>query len=129
MQILLILVRKHEQILSARLLSGSPAADQSSTLLEIRVEAQFSSSGRSRQSNSAKLAQCGQSILKVILTDPPLKDNFSAEIIIAPSALRHGVSEEDATHAYRNAIVRWKFDEEFEMLIGADQTGRLLEVQ
>ena len=47
---------------------------------------------------------------------------------VAPSALRHGVGEMDAIHAYRNAIVRWKFEEEFEMFVGADWSGRLVEV-
>jgi hypothetical protein len=42
--------------------------------------------------------------------------------------LRHGVSEADAIHAYRNAIVRWKFEEEFEMFVGADWSGRLVEI-
>jgi hypothetical protein len=57
-----------------------------------------------------------------------LKDNFRRQVVVASSALRHGISEVDATHAYRNAIIRWKFDEEFEMLVGADQSGHLLEV-
>lgn len=38
------------------------------------------------------------------------------------------MSEADAIHAYRNAIIRWKFEEGFEMLVGADWSGRLLEV-
>ena len=66
--------------------------------------------------------------VKVILTGAPVKDNFRGEVVVAPSVLRHGVSEDDALHAFRNAVIRWKFDEEFEMLVGADSSGRLLEV-
>ena len=50
------------------------------------------------------------------------------QLVVAPTALRHGVSETDAIHAYRNAIIRWTFEEEFKMLVGADRSGRLLEV-
>jgi hypothetical protein len=57
-----------------------------------------------------------------------LKDNFQRELIVTSSASRHSVSEIDAIHAYRNAIVRWTFDEEFEMVVGADTSGRMLEV-
>lgn len=38
------------------------------------------------------------------------------------------MADVDAIHAVGNAIVRWKFEEEFEMFIGADSSGRLLEV-
>jgi len=47
---------------------------------------------------------------------------------VASSAARHGVSGADAVHAYRNAIIRWTFDEEFEMVVGADTAGRVLEI-
>lgn len=46
---------------------------------------------------------------------------------IADSARRHGIGDDDILHAYRNAI-RVLVLEELDMLIGADQSGRLLEV-
>jgi hypothetical protein len=62
------------------------------------------------------------------LTAGDVKDNFEREIAVAASAAKHGVSESDALHAYRNAVIRWKVDEEFEMFVGADASGRLLEI-
>ena len=51
------------------------------------------------------------------------------EIVVASSALRHGVSADDALHALRNAVDAWLEDEEgFSMVIGADRAGRLIEV-
>ena len=46
---------------------------------------------------------------------------------IAHSARQHGVTDDDMLHAYRNPI-RVHLLEELDMLIGADQSGRLLEV-
>lgn len=50
------------------------------------------------------------------------------EPIIAPSARRHGVEDEDMLHAYRNATDAWNLDEDMVMLAGPSRTGALLEV-
>ena len=47
--------------------------------------------------------------------------------VILASARKHGVSDNDMLHAYRNPIRVFEFDE-LTMLIGADPAGRLLEV-
>jgi hypothetical protein len=57
-----------------------------------------------------------------------VEGNLSREPIVLASALKHGVSEPDALHVVHNAIVRWDLDEGVEMFVGADQSGRLLEV-
>ena len=46
---------------------------------------------------------------------------------IANSARRHGISVDDILHAYRNPIRVHQLDD-LDMLIGADASGRLLEV-
>lgn len=43
------------------------------------------------------------------------------------SARQHGVTDDEMLHAYRNPI-HVHLLEEFDMLIGADQSGQLLEV-
>lgn len=43
------------------------------------------------------------------------------------TAHRHGIRDDDMLHAYRNPIRVFQFDD-LVMLIGADRTGRLLEV-
>jgi hypothetical protein len=48
-------------------------------------------------------------------------------VYIAESARRHGVSDDDMVHAYRNAIRVHDLDG-FEMAIGPDQSARLLEI-
>ena len=47
--------------------------------------------------------------------------------VILASARKHGVADDDMLHAYRNPIRVFDFDE-LTMLIGADATGRLLEI-
>jgi len=47
--------------------------------------------------------------------------------VILASARRHRVSDDDMLHAYRNPIRVFDVDE-LTMLIGADRTGRLLEI-
>jgi hypothetical protein len=49
-------------------------------------------------------------------------------VVIAPSAHKHGVEGDQITHAIRNAIRSFDLDENMTMLIGADQSGTLLEV-
>jgi hypothetical protein len=47
--------------------------------------------------------------------------------VILASARKHGVADDDMLHAYRNPIRVFEFDE-LTMLIGADPSGRLLEI-
>ena len=46
---------------------------------------------------------------------------------IADSARRHGISDDDMLHAHRNPV-RVHLLDELDMLVGADRSGRLLEV-
>ena len=43
------------------------------------------------------------------------------------SGRKHGISDKDMLHAYRNPIRVFKLDD-LTMLIGADESGRLLEI-
>ncbi|MXW61876.1 MAG: hypothetical protein F4Z58_09420 [Acidimicrobiaceae bacterium] len=52
--------------------------------------------------------------------------NFS-HVWFADSAFRHGVAKADALHACRNAIRIFRQDDLL-MYVGADQSGRMLEV-
>ena len=47
--------------------------------------------------------------------------------VIVASARKHGISDNDMLHAYRNPIRVFQVDD-LVMLIGADETGRMLEV-
>jgi len=47
--------------------------------------------------------------------------------VILASARKHGISDKDMLHAYRNPIRVFQL-EELVMLIGADEAGRTLEV-
>lgn len=49
------------------------------------------------------------------------------EPVILASARKHGVADEDMLHAYRNPVRVFEFDE-LSVLVGADATGRLLEI-
>ncbi|MGH2659329.1 MAG: hypothetical protein ACRDHS_06595 [Actinomycetota bacterium] len=53
---------------------------------------------------------------------------MTPEPVIASSARRHGVDDEDMLHAYRNAIDAWALDEGLVMLVGPDRSGALLEI-
>lgn len=46
----------------------------------------------------------------------------------ASSAFRHGISQSDAEHAYRNRIGVWILDDSFRMLVGPGEHGQLLEI-
>lgn len=48
--------------------------------------------------------------------------------IIARSALKHGLGEEEILHAYRNPIRSWDLGDGFIMLIGANAAAIILEV-
>lgn len=47
--------------------------------------------------------------------------------VILASARRHGITDDDMLHAYRNPVRVFEFDK-LAMLIGSDQAGRMLEV-
>jgi hypothetical protein len=47
--------------------------------------------------------------------------------VIVASARKHGITDHDMLHAYRNPIRVFKLDDIF-MLIGGDESGRMLEV-
>jgi len=49
----------------------------------------------------------------------------SAEPVIAPSARKHGISDEDILHVYANAIRVFELDDGFMMLIGANPAAVL----
>ena len=48
--------------------------------------------------------------------------------VIAPSALRHGVSEEVIVHAFNDPIRSEDIDEGLTMLVGPDAAGNLYEI-
>lgn len=50
------------------------------------------------------------------------------EPIIAPSAFKHGLSEDDIPHAYRNPVRIWDLGEGFTMIVGPNQATLFLEV-
>ncbi len=47
--------------------------------------------------------------------------------MILASARKHGINDKDMLHAYRNPIRVFQIDE-LVMLVGADESGRLLEI-
>jgi hypothetical protein len=47
--------------------------------------------------------------------------------VIVASARKHGISDNDMLHAYRNPLRVFQVDD-LVMLIGGDETGRMLEV-
>jgi hypothetical protein len=51
----------------------------------------------------------------------------SFDPIILDSARKHGIQDEDILHAYRNPV-RSILSDELTMIIGGDQSGRLLEI-
>ena len=58
------------------------------------------------------------SYLVVVLDEP----------VIAPSALKHGLNEEEILHAYRNPIRIWDLGDGFTMMIGPNAAAIILEV-
>lgn len=50
------------------------------------------------------------------------------EPVIASSALKHGITEDEILHAYRNPIRAWDLGEGFTMIIGANRALLILEV-
>lgn len=53
---------------------------------------------------------------------------MTPEPVIAPSARKHGIEDEDMLHAYRNAADAWNLDEGLVMLVGSDRKGVLVEI-
>lgn len=52
----------------------------------------------------------------------------SDDPIIAPSALKHGVSEPDILHVYRNPVRVWDLGDGFTMMIGANAAAIIIEI-
>jgi hypothetical protein len=50
------------------------------------------------------------------------------EPLIAPSARRHGVSDESIVHAFNNPIRVEDLEEGFVMFVGPDHAGNLFEI-
>jgi hypothetical protein len=48
--------------------------------------------------------------------------------IIAESARKHGISDEDMLHAYANPLRVFELDEGFTMLIGPNQAAIIVEI-
>jgi len=48
--------------------------------------------------------------------------------IIAPSARKHGLDDDQILHAYRNPIRVWDLGEGFTMVVGANAAALILEV-
>lgn len=53
---------------------------------------------------------------------------MSGDPIIASSATKHGVCEQDILHAYRNPIRVWDLGEGLTMMIGANAAAIILEI-
>ena len=49
-------------------------------------------------------------------------------MVVALSARKHGVSDEDMIHAFRNLIRVFQLEDGFTMLIGPDHAARPIEV-
>ena len=47
--------------------------------------------------------------------------------VVLVSARKHGITDDDMLHAFRNPIRAFALDD-LTMLVGADQSGRMLEV-
>ena len=50
------------------------------------------------------------------------------DLIIAPSARKHGVSDDDIRHAYANPIRIFDLDDGFTMIIGANRAAIIYEI-
>ena len=47
---------------------------------------------------------------------------------IAQAARKHGIADEDMSHAVRNPIAQWQLDDDFTMRVGPGRDGDLLEI-
>lgn len=50
------------------------------------------------------------------------------EPIIADSARKHGVADDDLIHAFSNPMRAFDLGEGFTMLVGGDRSGQLIEI-
>ncbi len=48
--------------------------------------------------------------------------------LIAASARKHGISDDDMTHAFHNPILVDELDDGFTIFVGGDRSGNLLEI-
>lgn len=53
---------------------------------------------------------------------------MGAQPIIADSARKHGVRDDDMLHAYNNPIRMYDLDEGFTLIIGPSQSSEVLEI-
>lgn len=53
---------------------------------------------------------------------------MTGDPIVAASALKHGVDEQDILHAYRNPVRIWDIGEGFTMMVGPSGTAIFIEV-
>jgi hypothetical protein len=53
---------------------------------------------------------------------------MAVDLVIAPSARKHAVSDEDIRHAYAHPIRVFELDEGFTMIIGPNQATIIYEV-
>lgn len=53
---------------------------------------------------------------------------MTPEPVIAPSARKHDIQDDDILHAYRNATDAWHLNDGLVMLVGPDRSGGLLEI-
>lgn len=56
------------------------------------------------------------------------RDRMGVEPVIAESARKHGVSDEDMLHAYAHPLRVFELDEGFTMVIGANRAAIIYEV-
>lgn len=47
---------------------------------------------------------------------------------IAQTAQKHGIADEDMSHAARNPIAQWQLDDDFTMRVGPARDGDLIEI-
>lgn len=53
---------------------------------------------------------------------------MNSRVIVAPSALKHGMPREEILHAFRHPIKSWDLGDGFTMIIGAAPDAALMEV-
>ncbi len=53
---------------------------------------------------------------------------MAVDVVIAASARKHGVSDQDIRHAYAHPIRVFELDDDFTMIIGANQAAIIYEI-
>ena len=62
------------------------------------------------------------------MPSPARQDTLTwVDPVVLVSARKHGITDDDMLHAFRNPIRAFALDD-LTMLVGADQSGRMLEV-